>query len=273
MSYLLAKELAIQWLIGSFTASSKASQIANGVKPRIGAQGRVLTLFTHRLAGWRLCLPGHVSVAGSLVKQSIGNPLPALHGLVLTGGASTRMGEDKALLDAGGQPQLQATLRLLRKHARPCFVSLRAGQATEPLRAGLRQIIDCLEGVGPAAGLLAAHAAHPQAAWLVLACDLPLLNDAALEALIRARDGRHAAIGYRSGHDDLPEPLCMLWEPHALECLAQQVRAGRNGLREALRQLDTLLLPAPPDGALDNANTPQERERLLRRMRPDAGKE
>lgn len=199
------------------------------------------------------------------------NALPVLHGLVLTGGASTRMGGDKALLDIGGEPQLQATLRLLEKHARPCFVSLRAGQRDEPLRAGLRQIIDGLEGIGPAAGLLAAHAAHAHAAWLVVACDLPLLDDAALEALVRARDGRHAAIGYRSTHDDLPEPLCALWEPSALECLAQQVRAGRNGLREALLQVDMLLLPAPSDGALDNANTPQERERLLRRARPATG--
>ena len=93
--------------------------------------------------------------------------------------------------------------------------------------------------------LLAAHSAHPQAAWLVVACDLPLLNDMALEALIRARDGRHAAIGYRSGHDDLPEPLCTLWEPAALERLEQQVRAGRNGLRDTLSKVDMLLLPAP----------------------------
>lgn len=202
-----------------------------------------------------------------------GKSLPPLHGLVLTGGASMRMGEDKALLDAGGEPQLQVTLRLLQKHVQPCFVSLRAGQRSEPLRSGMRQIVDGIDGIGPAAGLLAAHAAHPQAAWLVVACDLPLLDDAALEGLIHARDGRHAAIGYRSGHDDLPEPLCTLWEPAALECLEQQVRAGRNGLRDALLQVDLLLLPAPSDGVLDNANTPQERERLLRRMRPDAGKD
>jgi molybdopterin-guanine dinucleotide biosynthesis protein A len=121
--------------------------------------------------------------------------------------------------------------------------------------------------------LLAAHSAHPHAAWLVVACDLPLLNDAALEALIRARDGRHAAIGYRSSHDDLPEPLCMLWEPAALDGLEQQVRAGRNGLRDVLRQVDTLLLDAPPEGSVDNANTPQERKRLMRRMRPASGQE
>jgi molybdenum cofactor guanylyltransferase len=209
------------------------------------------------------------------VKRSLDDerdPLPALHGLVLTGGDSLRMGEDKALLDAGGEPQLQATLRLLQKHAQPCFVSLRAGQRNEPLRSRMQQIVDGIDGIGPAAGLLAAHAAYPQAAWLVVACDLPLLDDAALEALIRARDGRHAAIGYRGNHDDLPEPLCTLWEPAALDRLEQQVRAGRNGLRDTLRQVELLLLPAPPDAALDNANTPQERERLMRRMLPAARK-
>lgn len=193
--------------------------------------------------------------------------LAPLLGLVLSGGASARMGEDKALLDIGGEPQLQATLRRLSKHVRPCFVSLRADQRNEPLRSGMGQIVDDIDGIGPAAGLLAARRAYPGAAWLVVACDLPLLDHAALETLIRARDGRRAAIGYRSSQDDLPEPLCAIWEPAALDRLAQQVAAGRNGLRDVLRQVDTLLLATPSADVLDNANTPEEREMLLRRMR------
>ncbi|MGH8025094.1 MAG: NTP transferase domain-containing protein [Pseudoxanthomonas sp.] len=188
--------------------------------------------------------------------------LPALHGLVLTGGASARMGRDKALLDRQGEPQLQATFRLLSAHVQSCFVSLRRDQQAESIRAALPGIFDEMEEIGPAAGLLAAHAAYPDAAWLVLACDLPLLQTSTLTDLIRARDGRHAAIAYRSPADGLPEPLCALWEPTALARLSQQAQAGRYRLRDVLQSADILLLPVPGGGVLDNINTPQELERL-----------
>ena len=171
--------------------------------------------------------------------------LPALHGLVLTGGASTRMGKDKALLDRQGEPQLLATFRLLSQHVQSCFVSLRRDQREESIRAGLPGIFDEADGIGPAAGLLAAHGVYPDAAWLVLACDLPLLQPSTLLGLIRARDGRHAAIAYRSAVDGLPEPLCALWEPPALAGLSRQALDGRYRLRDILESDDTLLLPTP----------------------------
>ena len=98
----------------------------------------------------------------------------------------------------------------------------------------------------------------------MVACDLPRLDEATLAALIQARDEYHIAIAYRSAHDDLPEPLCALWEPAALQRLEAQVRAGRHSLREVLRSPDVRLLHAPENGALDNINTPEERDRLLR---------
>lgn len=188
-----------------------------------------------------------------------------LHGLVLSGGASMRMGKDKALLDRFGEPQLQATFNLLSPCVQSCFVSLRNDQRTEPVRAALPGIVDGVEGAGPAAGLLAAHAAHPEAAWLVLACDLPRLQASTLEALIQARDGTHAAIAYRSAVDGLPEPLCAVWEPAALQCLSHRAQSAQYGLRDVLRLVDTLLLPVPDGYELDNANTMQEWQRLVLR--------
>ena len=193
--------------------------------------------------------------------------LPPLHGLLLSGGRSMRMGRDKALLDAAGVPQLLATFGLLERHVERCFVSLRADQGEEPVRASLPGIIDQAEGIGPAAGLLAAHQVHPAAAWLVVACDLPRLQDSTLSALIAGRDRRHAAVAYASARDGLPEPLCALWEPAALAALATQVQDGRSGLRSALQSIDLLLLPADQGGALDNANTWQERAAAARGSR------
>ena len=172
------------------------------------------------------------------------------------------MGLDKALLPHSGRPQLEATFELLAPHVERCFVSLRQDQTTEPVRAKFPCVVDELDDIGPAAGLLAAHRAYPEAAWLVVACDLPLLQDSTLGRLIEARDGHHMAIAYCSPFDGLPEPLCALWEPQALERLAAQVQEGRHSLRHALASVDAWLLPAPVDGALDNINTPEDRARL-----------
>ncbi|MET1162951.1 MAG: NTP transferase domain-containing protein [Pseudoxanthomonas sp.] len=205
------------------------------------------------------------NLPGQIYADNGANALPVLHGLILTGGASTRMGKDKALLDFQGEPQLLATFRLLSDHVQSCFVSLRKDQRAEAVRADLPGILDEEDGIGPAAGLLAAHRAHPDAAWLVLACDLPLLRPSTLSGLIHARDGRRSAIAYRSPVDGLPEPLCALWEPPALASLSQQVRTGRYRLRDVLDTGDTLLLPPPDDDALDNINTPQDLQRLHER--------
>lgn len=189
-----------------------------------------------------------------------------VQGLVLSGGASARMGQDKALLVHAGVPQLEATFRLLSRHVQACFVSMRQSQADEPLRARFPAIFDMQDDIGPAAGLLAAHHAYPTMAWLVVACDLPLLHDATLARLLQVRDDRHVAVAYRSACDGLPEPLCALWEPAALSRLDARVRQGRHGLREVLLSPDVRLLPAVADGSLDNLNTPQERAALLRRQ-------
>ncbi|HEX7816439.1 NTP transferase domain-containing protein [Dyella sp.] len=190
-----------------------------------------------------------------------------LHGLLLTGGASRRMGQDKALLDYAGETQLIRAFRLLEAMVDRAFVSVREDQRQEETRRQLPQIVDTQADIGPAAGILAAHAAHPRAAWLVLACDLPLLNRATLDALLAARDPARAATAFTSAYDGLPEPLCAIWEPTAIEALAQSVANGRICPRKELFRLDTKLI-APVDAqALDNANSPEDRDEILARLR------
>jgi molybdenum cofactor guanylyltransferase len=184
---------------------------------------------------------------------------PPLYGLVLAGGRSTRMGRDKAALTYGGRtPQLERAMALLAPHVARAFVSVRADQRSDPVRARFAQIPDAHENLGPIAGLLAAQAEHPEAAWLVLACDLPLLDEATLAQLLRARDPARTATAYRSSHDGLPEPLCAIYEPRSREPLAAHVAAGKQCPRKFLLATDTLLIDEPNPRALDNVNTPKE---------------
>jgi molybdopterin-guanine dinucleotide biosynthesis protein A len=181
-----------------------------------------------------------------------------VYGLVLAGGRSTRMRADKAALAYQGQTQLERAMALLEALLPRAFVSVRADQAGDPLRARFARIVDRQENVGPIAGVLAAQAEHPQAAWLVLACDLPLMDRASLQHLLGARDPARLATAYRSSHDALPEPLCAIYEPASAAPLAAHLAAGRNCPRKFLLSADVKIIDEPNPRALDNINTPEE---------------
>jgi len=189
-----------------------------------------------------------------------------LHGLVLAGGQSTRMQRDKAALSYTGRPQLLVTWDLVAPRVARTFVSVRAEQRAEALRARLPQLIDVTGVGGPLAGILAALASAPDAAWLVVACDLPLLDGATLDALLAGRDSTRLATAYRSSHDGLPEPLCAIWEPASRTALEAWVTAGEHCPRRFLIRHDVALLSLARPDALDNANTPAEHDAARRAL-------
>lgn len=181
-----------------------------------------------------------------------------LAGLLLTGGRSTRMQRDKATLAYHGMSQLDWAARLLAQQVPQVFVSVRADQRDDPARQGWPHIVDQHEGVGPIAGIVAAQATHPDHAWLVLACDLPFLDDDCLVQLIAQRDPQQFATAYRSSHDGLPEPLCAIYEPRSRDALLQAIAAGRQCPRKFLIQSPTRLLELRDRRALDNINSGAE---------------
>ena len=181
-----------------------------------------------------------------------------VYGLILAGGSSSRMKRDKAALKYQDKPQLDRAFELASRHVTNVFVSVRADQTLDPTRAQRPMIVDSVAGEGPIAGIRSALAAHPKVAWLVLACDLPYLSDAALDFLLRRRDASALATAYTSAHDGLPEPLCAIWEPSAAEALADYQAGGGHCPRKFLIRHGARLLEPQDTRALDNVNTPEE---------------
>lgn len=187
--------------------------------------------------------------------------LAPLAGLLLAGGQSRRMGEDKAALRYAGEPQLERAWRLLSAVAAPCRLSLRAGQEAEPLRAAYPQLVDAAGGAGPMAGLIAAHRFLPEHAWLLLACDLPRLTPGTLARLVAARRVGLPAVAFAAAGDGRPEPLCAVYEPAFLAgMLVPAFAAGERSLRRCLEGAGLALLPAPGSD-LESIDTPEARAR------------
>jgi molybdopterin-guanine dinucleotide biosynthesis protein A len=187
---------------------------------------------------------------------------PPIYGLILAGGQSTRMHRDKAALRYRGKTQLDRAFELASRHVSSVFVSVRANQTLDPTRAQRPMIVDSVPGEGPIVGIRSAFAAHPKVAWLVLACDLPFLSDAAIEYLLHERNSGGFALGfataYRSAHDGLPEPLCAIWEASAAKPLADYQAGGGHCPRKFLIRHGARLIEAQDTRALDNVNTPEE---------------
>ena len=116
-------------------------------------------------------------------------------------------------------------------------------------------------------GILRAFDADPNAAWLVVACDLPLLQTPVLKHLVAERDPSKVATAYRAHGNQLPEPLCAIYEPAAAPILREWLAQDRRCPRKVLITLDeqegaVRLLDLPGENPLDNANAPEDIERM-----------
>lgn len=189
--------------------------------------------------------------------------LHPVRGLVLAGGHSSRLGEDKAALRVDGQTLLARTVGLLQPFTLSVHVSVRADQRRDPHREGFALLFDPAPELGPVGGLLAAQFEYPDAAWLVVACDMPGLGAAHLSALLQARDAGRGGTAFRNPVDGLPEPLCAIWEPATLARLVAQAAhdAARVSPRAILAGADPVLLNSPRPGALASINTPADLDR------------
>lgn len=191
---------------------------------------------------------------------------PEIYGLILAGGKSTRMGKDKGLIPYHGMPQREYLYHLLGRVCRETYMSIRPDQSKD-IPDGMETIVDDDAYKGPYNGLLSAHRRFPEVAWLVLACDLPLIDLAALQELIAARDPNVLASAFAQKQDPLPEPLCAIWEPRALEESKAYLEDG-NGTcpRKFLINNETkLVFPSNPNVLL-NANSEEEYKEAIVRL-------
>jgi molybdenum cofactor guanylyltransferase len=183
-----------------------------------------------------------------------------LYGLVLAGGKSQRMGADKSLLDYHGMPQHEYVARQLSGLCQQVFHSVRPGQEL----AGTAPVIpDTFTDLGPFGAILSAFREHPTAAWLVVACDLPLLDGAALQALIQQRNSSRLATAFHNPATGWPDPLVTIWEPRAYPVLLQFLAQGYSCPRKVLINSSVQLVTPTDPAILTNVNAPEERERVL----------
>lgn len=190
-----------------------------------------------------------------------------LAGAVLAGGASTRMGCDKASLRLpDGTTWLENAWQLVTALGRPCWVA--CGSRPRP---GYACLPDARAGLGPAAGVVAALVAARAAgarALLVVPCDAPRMRSDLLARLVKAapeagmgasQKGGALATVFRSPRG-MPEMLVGVYRVAALPVLEAGLKAGERALHRLVPPERRIHVPYCPDEApcFLNANTPAE---------------
>lgn len=186
---------------------------------------------------------------------------PELYALVLAGGRSERMGQDKGAINWHGKDQRYYMAGLLKNYTNQVYISCREDQQAE-IDTAYQTLPDTFTGLGPFGAILSAFREQPEKAWLVVACDLPLLDKATLDFLVAHRDTSSIATAFQSSFNDFPEPLITIWEPKSYAVLLSFLAQGYSCPRKVLINSDVKVLQAPDTGALTNVNTPEERERV-----------
>jgi len=175
-------------------------------------------------------------------------------GAVLCGGASTRMGSDKATLPVGGVAMARRVAdSLVAAGCAPVVTIGGDAEELEPLQ--LEHVDDEFPGEGPLGGILTALARGSAA--LVVACDVPNVRPRTLSRLIEALGDHQAAIACT----EHLEPLCALWSPAAAATLRSRFVAGERAVHRAIEGLDVISVTVPAQ-ELRNVNTPDDLNNL-----------
>jgi molybdopterin-guanine dinucleotide biosynthesis protein A len=196
------------------------------------------------------------------IKDDLEANKPPLYGLILAGGKSVRMGKDKGLINYHGKPQREYLVDLLSNYCEKTFLSCRKSQVAE--LEHFNTIIDTFDDLGPFGGMLSAFRNNPNVAWLVIACDLPLINEKAIGELIQQQNHSKIATAFHNETTNFPEPLITIWQPQSYPVLLQFLAQGYACPRKVLINSEIETVQPSDVNFLKNVNKVEEYEAILK---------
>lgn len=181
-------------------------------------------------------------------------------GFVLTGGRSSRMGRDKALLPYQGATLVEWVASRVRQAVGSVVL---VGGVERYSQLAIPCISETYAGDGPLSGIEAALASPYARDWnLVVACDMPGLSTHMLQRLAAAtvcEASVVAALGPASpGSDPRLEPLCAAYHVRLLPAVRQAISERKLKLINLLPEWKAVGVEAADSGTLSNINTSED---------------
>ena len=193
-------------------------------------------------------------------------PYPDITALILAGGASTRMGSDKAFLDYGGTPLIARVHAVLA----PLFAEVLIAAGTETPGRGpfpARAIYDATPGLGPLGGLVSGLKAATTPWLFMVACDMPNLDSSVIARVVSERGPGILAVVPESAGG--LESCHALYARAALPIIEAAMAEGERAPHRLFRRLAARIVAKaeiakldPPVRSLANLNTPDDLKRV-----------
>jgi molybdenum cofactor guanylyltransferase len=162
-------------------------------------------------------------------------------GIILAGGKSSRMGQEKGLVQLGGKRLIDIAIDNLSKVCETVLISSNGDSFND---TGFKVIEDIKPGIGPMGGLYSALLKSKTELNLVISVDMPFVNEGLLNHLIEASMGYHAAVPW-SGKEHY-EPLCACYVLSVLPFMKESITNGNYKLPDLFRMIKINALPMGP---------------------------
>lgn len=185
---------------------------------------------------------------------------PSVRGVILAGGASRRMGRDKALVPVAGRPMVMVAAGAL-ADAGVTDVTAVGGDAAALGSLGLAVAPDRWPGEGPLGGLLTGLGLGAVTdIVVVLTCDLVALDGVAVRRLLDTLDSHPDAAGAAPSAGGHPQLLTAAYRAASAGPLQAQFDAGERGVRRAVRasRLDVVDVAGIAESLLADADRPED---------------
>lgn len=169
-----------------------------------------------------------------------------LVGLVLCGGESKRMGIDKSLIRYHTVPQRYYVYEMLKAFCSKVFLSVNYEQSKN-IGTAYDFICDADEYAqhGPIGALLTAFEKLPDAGFLLVGCDYPMLGDKHIDLLLRSRETGKDAVTFFKNAEEIYEPLLGIYENPIREKLFKHYQSGQYSLQHLLRSVPVVKVAIP----------------------------
>lgn len=202
----------------------------------------------------------------------------SLAAIVLAGGQSSRMGQDKALIPVQGVPLLRRTCDVAARCSSQVYVVTSRTEIYRPLLPAQCQLVSeqplfqATQPQGPLIGFAQGLAVVATDWVLLLACDLPYLQADLLQRWMQQLDFLEPAIAALLPHHEKGwEPLCGFYRTTCLPRLSTFIQQGGRSFQHWLAQEAVQEISFSPiesirireQQMLFNCNTPDDLEKIL----------
>jgi molybdopterin-guanine dinucleotide biosynthesis protein A len=183
----------------------------------------------------------------------------SITGIILAGGKSSRMGQDKGFLKLKGETFMSYIIEALKPIVGEIII---VSNNPDYDIFKLKRVADVMEDSGPLAGLYAGLLHSETEKNIVLSCDVPLINTSVLKKLIEGFTSEVEVIQFESQGKTMP--LVAMYKRHCMHPILKLLQTNERRLRFAIEQLEVKTIKLDPElgKTVRNINTISELKEL-----------